>query len=341
MISTFLARTAIWMFPLMFLTSPSIFANVFDVDLTDASKKPQITVHVKDKDGFDRILKAFIDTGNSDGIYVNTTTATALGLTVGTDVKVRGAGGDTTLKNTEFKDAKALQVQNVKAPDAQTQKTLSITGRGIIGANMPNNTLLLGQDFLSQYVYTINPKTSKLTLTALDQLEKKPDVQPKAAPATKKADTRGSLNRDDDLAAPSWTVPLVLDSIPGEFVIGTGTEMSLISEAYAASLGLDLSRLPLDLVPTIFGDVNVWTTPLSYVLFSEDGSLLNTFGILPNSFNPDNINILGTDILGNTETYQVDTDKGFLRAGAVVPEPVSSVLFLLGLLLAPLCHKRS
>ena len=317
---------------LSFFLPHALQANVFTVDMVDPTKKPKIKVSTKDKDGKVVELDAIVDTGNSDGLYVNQNTATALGLTVGGDQKVRGAGGITTLKKTNFTGDKALAVQKVDVPMGQATKTLTISGEGIIGASLPDNTILLGQTFLSQFVQTFNPKTSKLILTALDQLDKKPEVQPKEKPAANKADGKSALNLFEDATGPNWVVNMDIASQTSEFVIGPAYEMSLISEELALDLGLDLSSLPLVSFPTYLGDVNVWKIDLPYILFPGDPTAFNGFGVLPNSFNPDFINILGSDILGTVGTYQIDTSENRLRAGEIVPEPSTIVLSLIGLL---------
>ncbi len=327
-----IGSTCIGAIVLSLLGPTLVQANVFTIDLTDASKKPKINVSVKDKDGNDRELKAIVDTGNSDGIMVNTATATALGLTIGGDQAIRGAGGVTTLKKTNFTGEKVVTVKGLTVPTGQATTMLTISGPGIAGVSLPNDTLLLGQEFLSGFVQTFNPKSSQLTLTALDQLDKKPNVQPKIKPSPRRTDATGTINRFDDLFGLSWGLNIDVNAIDADFVISTGSETSLISEDLATSLGLDLGSLPHETVPTVFGDLDVGKITLPYFVFSGDPTSLNSFGVLPDSFNPDHINVLGTDILGTLGTYQLDISRDTFRAGAVVPEPSTAVFMLFGLL---------
>jgi len=308
------------------------YANVFTIDLTNATKKPQITVSVKDKDGNTRDLKAIVDTGNSDGIMVNSTTATALGLTIGADQQIRGAGGISTLKKTSFTGDKVITVTGLTTPAGQATTALTISGPGIAGVSLPNDTLLIGQEFLSGFVQTFNPKSSQLILTALDQLDQKPNVQPRQKPSPRRTDATGSINRFDDILGLSWDINVDVNSLGADFIIDTGSETSLLSEDFATSLGLNPTSLPQETISTVFGDINVGKVDLLYRVFSGDPTMLNSFGVLPDSFNPDHLNILGTDILGTLGVYQLDISADTFRAGDIVPEPSSFFLLGAGLL---------
>ena len=134
---------------------------------------------------------------------------------------------------------------------------------------------------------------------------------------------------------------MMVAALTSEFTVDTGYDVSLLSEEFATTgLGLDLSLLSMDPYATyVGGEISIWTAVLPYQLFPEDPKLPNKFGIVPNSYNPDNINLLGTDILTPQGVYQMDTPSEKLRAGEIVPEPSTIILLFAGLLGATYYHR--
>lgn len=324
----------------LFMTQAN--ANVFVIDYTKVNKLPVISVTVKDKNGNDTQISAIVDSGNSDGIVVSKAVADNLGLPDKGAANAEGIGGTSSIKKTEFTGDKALRVNKIKTPTGQTQTTLSISGNGAIIDGLPVD-MLLGQDFLDSYVQTFNPKDKKLTLTALDQLSKKPKVQGKIKDIKKVEDNKGTLNIINAIKGPSWTVDAALAFAGGlitpEFTLATGSATSLISEATASSLGIDLSTLTQAPLETALGTIDVWQIALDFQLFPGDPLASTLFGIVPDVYNPGGINALGSDVLDGLGVYQIDIAEQKLRAGGLVASPGTGMLTSIGLL-AFLFRKR-
>lgn len=307
-------------------------ANVFIVDYTKVDKLPVVTVTVKDKNGNDTQVSAVVDSGNSDGIVVSKAVATNLGLADLGAASANGIGGTSAVKNTTFTGDKALKLNNVSTPSGQAQTTLTISGSGMIIDGLPVD-MLIGQSFLDSYVQTFNPKDKKLTLTDLAQLEKKPEVKPKEADIKKIEENKGTLNIIDGIDGPSWGVDVRLalggTSTESEFVIATGATISLISEATAYGLGIDISGLQQRSLTTSLGVINIGEILLGFQLFADDPFSTSLFGVVPNQYNPGGINVLGSDILDTLGLFQIDIADQKLRA---IPLPGSIMLLGVGLL---------
>jgi hypothetical protein len=307
------------------------------------AKFPLITITVKDKDNQPVDITVLVDTGNTDGPAINPKTADRLGLVAGDATTVKGSGGNVESKKVSFTGDKALSVKDVKTPEGQADKAVTISGPGVIAPGLPDNTITVGQDFLDRFIQTFDPEKRTLTLTALDQRDKKPPVGPESTPI-KKEEKKGTMNVIPDSLGPSWAVDIPVrvgaNLQVAPFTISTGFDLSLISEDFAALLGIDPTGLPQTIIPTAIGDTPVSLATLNFKLFPDDDFSSATFGIIADANNPDRINVLGGDILNELGLYQIDIDESVLRAGRIVPEPATSTMLLGGLLLAALSGTR-
>lgn len=334
-----LAVSFVWM--LLLCENPAA-ADFFKVNLVqkDASGKdlsaPVLTVIVKNKDGKPFALNALWDTGNTDGVLINPEVAKALGFQpTGNKIESKGTGGMAAGMETKFEGNQAITVRRstVTAGKDNKNDTITFSGQGNILPNQPKEFITLSAAFINQFVYTIDPKDHVMYLTTLAEKDKAPKVGPDEKKMNERNDDEGSINEQGHAGTYS-VVDMSLfsptNTVTPTFVIDPAFSMSLISVSEASQLGINTSGLPQSTIATSFGDIIVPEATIGFRLFPNVPEKFDTFGIVPDSFNPDGINILGSDILNSFGVYQVDTVDDVLRAGQITsPEP--STLTLLGL----------
>jgi hypothetical protein len=154
--SGLLAKATFWSCCIALSTGLHGYADTFTIqELAIGIRIPFVRIVFLGADGKPVELGAIIDSGNGGGIGMNQATADRLGLTVTGQTETTGvgtpAGGSTTLPTVNISPEGAGQIQEVTTPPGQAQTSLSVSGKGVIMANLPDSTVVLGQDFLAQF----------------------------------------------------------------------------------------------------------------------------------------------------------------------------------------------
>ena len=128
------------------LFSNSSFADTVTVPATQTSDGHfVIKINIKDKNGAPTTVNGIVDTGNGDGFVVSPATAANLGLPVGPATTLVGVGGTTTVNSTSIPPSNAGTTAGSQPAD--TTVSSNVQGGGTIAPGVPDNTLLLGNDY--------------------------------------------------------------------------------------------------------------------------------------------------------------------------------------------------
>jgi hypothetical protein len=273
-------------------------------------------------------VNALLDTGANGGLVFGMKAAAALGLpNQGAAGNAGGVGGAAALdKTTVPAGSTIVGAMGVAAVAPVAGPALSFTNMNFAGFDV-----IAGADFLNTSdangAFVLN--AAKGTGTIFDKaqaaaLAALPLNTPTTAVAT------GSLNVPGGGTPPTATVGVLngstLASAP--FVLSTGLNDTLISQSLADSLGT-LTAGPTEIVMSDLGTFTVSTAILDLNVFSQQGPVMMTVGILPDSLNPDNINVLGMDFYDKfSELIWNGATSTF--SAAVVPEPGAWSIIILG-----------
>ena len=263
-------------------------------------------------------INALLDTGAGARIVFGMKAAMALGLPNGGAAgNAGGVGGAAALNKTTVPAGSTIVGAMGMAAVAP------VDGAGFSFANMNFNGFdaILGADFLNTTdangAFILN--AAKGTGTIFDKaqaaaLAALPLNTPTTAVAT------GSIDTPAGGTPPSATVGLINgpNSASAPFVLSTGLNDTLISQSLANSLG-PLTAGPTETVMSDLGSFSVSTAILKLDVFPQEGPLTMIVGILPNSLNPDNVNVLGMDFYdkfpeliwnGATSTFSAAPEPG-------------------------------
>lgn len=274
------------------------------------------------------VIKALLDTGFNDRIIFGMKAAAALKLPDnGMAPAANGIGGAAATNNTKVPAGSSIVGAMGMAAVAP------VDGAGFFFPNMnfANFDAIVGATFLNTSdatgAFVLN--AAKGTGTIYDKAQAaKLALLPLNTPTT--AVATGSLDIPGQGTPPSATVSLVngahLASAP--FILSTGVSDTLISQSVANSLG-PLTVGPLETVTSELGSFTVSTAILQVGVFSQQSPSTMTVGILPDSLNPGNINVIGMDFYSHySELIWNGANSTF--SAMRVPEPGTWSIFLVG-----------
>ena len=314
-------------------------ASVIKIPIkVELAKTPTIKVTIKDKDGKAVELVGELDTGNEDGFIINQKTADKLGLKPEGKHPTQGIG-QATPQEAPVVDFKGDQAPTIDVKQDGVDKTLPLTGKGTIAEGVEDDHIVFGQSFFALFGKEEVDKVNKeATYTFTDQVPKKGAFLPFEKPMD--TELGGGTFTVVGEPGPAHFVDLDLSfggaTTSTAFVIGSGFDISLISAATAAALGLATIGLPTQIVSTLFGDITVPVAALHFRIFAPEQLKPHLFGILADSQNPGGINVLGSDILGRYSSYSIDVVNARFSA---VPEP--SILAFMAIGLFGLASRRA
>jgi hypothetical protein len=218
---------------------------------------------------------------------------------------------------------------------------VSIKGAGVFLPEVnPPFGAIVGAPFLrtddKNGAFLLNSATGKATIYDKAQAEKLTAL-PFNTPAT--AVASGSLVVPDGGTTLSATVDIIngTTSASASFILSTGVSDTLISSTVAAALGT-LTPGPSESVTTELGTITVPTALLSVDVFPQQDPTTLNIGILPDSLNPNNVNVLGMDFLGAYPVLLLNAATSTISA---VPEPATWFLWTAGLLAVIGCCCRN
>lgn len=274
------------------------------------------------------VIKALLDTGFNDRIIFGMKAAAALKLPDnGMAPGANGIGGAAATNNTKVPAGSSIVGAMGMAAVAP------VDGAGFFFPNMNfgNFDAIVGATFLNTSdatgAFVLN--AAKGTGTIYDKAQAaKLALLPLNTPTT--AVATGSLDIPGQGMPPSATVSLVngAHSASAPFILSTGVSDTLISQTVANSLG-PLTVGPSETVTSELGSFTVSTAILQLGVFSQQSPSTMTVGILPDSLNPDNINVIGMDFYSHySELIWNGANSTFSAMG--VPEPGTWSIFLVG-----------
>jgi predicted aspartyl protease len=290
---------------------------------------PVITITINDKNGKPITVEGLVDTGSTGNFIMNANTAATLGLTAGTTGSGNGIGGSTSNSTTSIPASNAGTIQGATSSGTFS---LSVQGTGNIVPAAPgglgDNAVLLGTKFLNPSgggATLINWATKYITVYNSAQAAKLASLNfntsmTVVAAGTFNPDTSGfayAVNADVTFGPTSAASP---------FVISTGVSQTLISSALASSLGIVPSGPTLGFTSEL-GTFNVPSSVVAMELFPLQGFQTLDVGILPNSLDPNGINVLGANFL---ESYGSILLNGATMTFSATPAPEPVSLLFLG-----------
>ncbi len=271
-------------------------------------------------------INALLDTGAGTRIVFGMKAAMALGLPNGGAAgNAGGVGGAAALNKTTVPAGSTI----VGAMGMAAVAPVDGAGLSFANMNFGNFDAILGADFLNTSdangAFVLN--AAKGTGTIFDKAQAAAlAALPLNTPTTALAS--GSMDTPDGGTPPSATVGVIngpnLASAP--FVLSTGLNDTLISQSLASSLG-PLTAGPSETVMSDFGSFSVPTAILKLDVFPQEGPVTMTVGILPNSLNPDNVNVLGMDFY---DQFPELIWNGATSTFSAAPEPGTWSIFLIG-----------
>jgi hypothetical protein len=271
-------------------------------------------------------VNVLLDTGFNDRILFGMKSAAALGLpNNGAAGNANGVGGAAAVDKTTVPAGSTIVGAMGMAGVAP------VPGAGFSNAKMDFNGFdaIVGADFLNTSdangAFVLN--AAKGTGTIFDKaqaaaLAALPFNTPTTAVAT------GSLDVPVGGTPPSATVGVIngANSASAAFVLSTGLNDTLISESLASNLGM-LTSGPSETVVSDLGSFSVQTAILKLDVFSQEGPVTMTVGILPDSLNPGNVNVLGMDFY---DQFPELIWNGETSTFSAAPEPGTWAVVLLG-----------
>jgi hypothetical protein len=300
----------------------------FPFKIDENTKLPILTLKIGDN-----TIMAMADTGTNNRIIFGKDAAGALKLPDQGDTSATGFG-TVKGKKTTVPDGTIVGAEG-KAD------VVSIKGAGVFLPEVnPPFGAIVGAPFLrtddKNGAFLLNSATGKATIYDKAQAEKLTAL-PFNTPAT--AVASGSLVVPDGGTTLSATVDIIngTTSASASFILSTGVSDTLISSTVAAALGT-LTPGPSESVTTELGTITVPTALLSVDVFPQQDPTTLNIGILPDSLNPNNVNVLGMDFLGAYPVLLLNAATSTISA---VPEPATWFLWTAGLLAVIGCCCRN
>ena len=364
-------RQAGWMLALPFALAPvgSALGDAWVLPLQTPAYDDMPTVSIGATVGGAQVNigNVVIDTGGgmAEGLYLNSASATALGMNTaaGTASSSSGVGGSTTTTAGVPTPAGLAPSGSSGAipPGGQAAQNPTLPGTATVGPLPAGVNGLIGSTFLSAYNYGridgyffLALKTQGAaglsTATAIASFLGlgAPFV---AGSDGKPAGSKNNIVVPTPVQSPTqqdqgFVLPTDLRNAQGNaslqdqpFTIRTGLPTTLISLQLAQALELQLTGAPLVETLGDFGAIEVLSVPLDLRLFDDASfpSFNVTVGVLSPGDNPFGLNFLGGDVLGQLPYWEISQDAAgmtrFYAASSLepVPEPSTGLVLSLGL----------
>ncbi|TAK87548.1 MAG: hypothetical protein EPO12_01050 [Aquabacterium sp.] len=293
---------------------------------------PLVDIKIKDKDGKEITVKGIVDTGSNSNLNMNQKLADQLGLAAGTAAQSKGVGGTANIKNTDVPAGNGGSFSGATASDA-TKFDLPVKGPARVSPGIPDGHVLVGSALINSDPAgpgSVSVNWAKKTVTIHNNTQAK-------ALAVLQLDAPlqlAELGTFYAVGGPSsaWAVNVGATNagttVDASFVLSTGVDHSFISAGLAAALGL--SPQGSVSVTTGGGTFTGTAADVELQVFSEEGPVSFSVGVLSPSDNPDGINVLGADFLQRYAEVQINGGTLTFSATAV-PEPSFGWLWMGGL----------
>ena len=301
---------------------PSALANTITipgtvVDTPGLGPQLFVNINIKNAGGTVITVSALVDPGDNDRLSFSAADATAIGLTAGNTGNVEGAGGTATEQTTNVPASRGGTFAG--ETDSNASFTASVAGAAFIGTgtNTTVGTQYFNTDPAGRGAITIN--YAKGTATIYDHAQALTHASLNfSTPIVVVAD--GSIDPDPNGSAYAANVGVTFGTTAASslFTISTGVSSTLISIGLAQSLGIPCSGQPLSFTSEL-GTFAVPSAVVGVNVFAQQAGQTLEVGCLSHALDPDNINILGMDFLGQFSS--IDLNAANLVFSASVPEP--------------------